>query len=355
MSERSKLIPVINTENTSRRADVIFVHGINADPQKTWMADNKLEGFPEESWLYWLGDDIPDVAVWTLGYPASAFAWQGFTMELEERAENITNLLLTYPGLDNNRPIIFVTHSMGGLLVKYILCRALSGDSTESNAKSLVERTKGIVFLSTPHTGANLANFIEFVAFLFTNPNVGELKRDEPKLLALNQDFCENFDQLDLQVRVFYEKNPTPIRKGIVGNLIRKIVVDEDSATFDRDKMPNVPMTPIDANHTSICWPIESYQLRQRDQLYSNIFQFIQKCLVIPPNPLKNTPVTMSVPTPSQKLRLQEKLIDLEEERNASNSQYRSAIDDAQRIRLQRKLDDLDKEIDDLKRQLNDM
>jgi hypothetical protein len=63
----------------------------------------------------------------------------------------------------------------------------------------------------------------------------------------------------------------------------------------------------------------------------------------------------MSVPTPSQKLRLQEKLIDLEEERNASNSQYRSAIDDAQRIRLQRKLDDLDKEIDDLKRQLNDM
>jgi hypothetical protein len=244
---------------------------------------------------------------------------------------------------------------MGGLLVKYILCRALSGDSTESNAKSLVERTKGIVFLSTPHTGANLANFIEFVAFLFTNPNVGELKRDEPKLLALNQDFCENFDQLDLQVRVFYEKNPTPIRKGIVGNLIRKIVVDEDSATFDRDKMPNVPMTPIDANHTSICWPIESYQLRQRDQLYSNIFQFIQKCLVIPPNPLKNTPVTMSVPTPSQKLRLQEKLIDLEEERSACHSQYRSAIDETHRVRLQRKLDDLDKKIDDLNRQLNDM
>ncbi len=70
---------------------------------------------------------------------------------------------------------------------------------------------------------------------------------------------------------------------------------------------------------------------------------------------LKNTPVTMSVPTPSQKLRLQEKLIDLEEERSACHSQYRSAIDDAQRIRLQRKLDDLDKEIDDLKRQLNDM
>ncbi|MFN9951858.1 MAG: hypothetical protein ACK55I_02070, partial [bacterium] len=85
MSETSELIDVINTKNTSRRADIIFVHGINADPRKTWMTNNKLEGkrFPEECWLYWLGEDIPDVAVWTLGYPASAFAWQGFTMELE--------------------------------------------------------------------------------------------------------------------------------------------------------------------------------------------------------------------------------------------------------------------------------
>jgi len=275
---RSELIPVANTTNTSRRADVIFVHGINADPRKTWMTDNKLEGFPEESWLYWLGEDIPSVAVWTLGYPANAFAWQGFTMELEKRAENITNLLLTCPGLDNNRPIIFVTHSMGGLLVKYILCRALGGFCTEPDAKSLVERTKGIVFLSTPHTGANLANFIEFVASLFTNPNVSELKKDEPKLLALNQDFCENFDRLDLQVRVFYEKIPTPIRKGIVGNLIRKIVVDEDSATFDRDKMPNVPMTPIDADHSSICW-VQSYQFRNQEQLYGNVIRFINAIL----------------------------------------------------------------------------
>jgi hypothetical protein len=67
-----ELISVVNTTNTSRYADVIFVHGINANPRTTWMTDNKLEGFPEESWLYWLGEDIPDVAVWTLGYPADA-------------------------------------------------------------------------------------------------------------------------------------------------------------------------------------------------------------------------------------------------------------------------------------------
>ena len=90
MMERSKLIPVINTTANPRQADVIFVHGINADPRNTWMPDNKPAGFPEASWLYWLGQDIPHVAVWTLGYPASACAWKGFTMELKDRADNIT-------------------------------------------------------------------------------------------------------------------------------------------------------------------------------------------------------------------------------------------------------------------------
>ncbi len=70
----SSLIPVINTEQANRSADVIFVHGINADARTTWMTDNQQEGFPRECWLYWLGEDIPDVAVWTLDYPASALA-----------------------------------------------------------------------------------------------------------------------------------------------------------------------------------------------------------------------------------------------------------------------------------------
>jgi hypothetical protein len=54
-----------------------------------------------------------------------------------------------------------------------------------------------------------------------------------------------------------------------------------------------------------------------------------------------------------QRTRIISEMAALFEERNASNSQYRSAIDDAQRIRLQRKLDDLDKKIDDLNCKLN--
>ncbi len=273
MSERTELIPVANTINTSRRADVLFVHGINADPRTTWMPDNELQGFPEESWLYWLGEDIPDVAIWTLSYPASASAWKGFTMPLKERADSITNLLLHHPHLNKNRPIIFVAHSMGGLLVKHILRRAKSGDYP--NAESLVEQTKGIVFLSTPHRGSDLANFIEHLAFLLPSVNVSELKKDEETLLELNKWFCTNFNRLDLQVQAFYETQPTPVNRDWLGNLIRKIVVDKDSGTL---ALPGVSVTPLDADHSSICW-VKSYQFRKQEQLYGNVCQFITECL----------------------------------------------------------------------------
>ncbi|MHC5914264.1 MAG: trypsin-like peptidase domain-containing protein [Nostoc sp.] len=70
----------------------------------------------------------------------------------------------------------------------------------------------------------------------------------------------------------------------------------------------------------------------------------------------KTSPKSQStLKSPRQKLRIQEELTDLQEEREACNSQYRSVIDEAERVRLKRKLDDFDKKIDDLERQVNNM
>ena len=70
-----------------------------------------------------------------------------------------------------------------------------------------------------------------------------------------------------------------------------------------------------------------------------------------PPN-IEREKVILSL---SQGKRIVSEIADLLKEREACNSQYRSAIDDAQRVRLKRKLDDLDKKIDDLERQLHGM
>ena len=53
-----------------------------------------------------------------------------------------------------NRRIIFVAHSLGGLVVQQSL--ALSLASAEKHIRPVQERTVGIVFMGTPHPGSNL-------------------------------------------------------------------------------------------------------------------------------------------------------------------------------------------------------
>jgi hypothetical protein len=73
-------------------------------------------------------------------------------------------------------------------------------------------------------------------------------------------------------------------------------------------------------------------------------------------SPSSNSPqILPRIKSSRQQLRLQEELTDLREEREACNNQYRSAIDEAQRVRLKRKLDDLDNQIDNIERQLDNM
>jgi hypothetical protein len=60
----------------------------------------------------------------------------------------------------SDHPIIFVAHSLGGILVKRAL--QLSNDLTSKNAddnRSIFVSTYGILFLGTPHTGADPAKW----------------------------------------------------------------------------------------------------------------------------------------------------------------------------------------------------
>lgn len=70
-----------------------------------------------------------------------------------------------------DHPIIFVCHSLGGILVKRAL--ELSNDSTSAHAdanRNVFVSTYGILFLGTPHTGSDAAKWglmLEKVRFPF--------------------------------------------------------------------------------------------------------------------------------------------------------------------------------------------
>ncbi|EDO28472.1 predicted protein, partial [Nematostella vectensis] len=58
------------------------------------------------------------------------------------------------------RPVIWITHSMGGLLVKQLLL--LASDSEEC----MSDNSRGIIFYSTPHQGSIVASYSSQARYL---------------------------------------------------------------------------------------------------------------------------------------------------------------------------------------------
>ena len=259
----SNLEEIRGTDNPNRRGDVVFVHGLNGDAHATWQP----EGQPDRFWPDWIGEDLPDVGVWSVGYSVDAFAWKGSTMPLADRAVNILVSLNTHD-LGTKRPVVFITHSLGGLLLKEMLRKATDGSVPEG--ETLAKNTKGIVFLSTPHAGSNLANFIGYLKFLLPSVSVQELQTQEPRLRELNTWYRNNVGKLGIQTQVYCERRKTPSGKTIWGQLISTLVVD---ATSSDPGIAGVTAVPMDDDHITISRPT------RKSDLYLRISRFIDSCL----------------------------------------------------------------------------
>ncbi|WP_242039837.1 AAA-like domain-containing protein [Anabaena sphaerica] len=261
-TEKTGLIKISGFDNPKRKGDIIFVHGLGGDARKTWHPEERDND--DNFWLMWLAKERPDLGIWSFGYNAAPFEWKGATMPLFDRASN----LLEYLTINDigERPIIFITHSMGGLLVKEMLRNAQT-----FNKKAVIEKTKGIVFLSTPHTGAHLANLVTNIG-IFTRKtiSVDELKSHIPQLRQLNEWYRQNVDAMAITTKVYYETKP----------ILTILVVDPDSAN---PGIKDVQPTATDDDHISITKPKSPDNL-----VYKGVSRFIKEQLSIIPKQAEN-------------------------------------------------------------------
>ena len=142
---------------------MVFVHGLGGDAAATWRYGVE----DSTSWPHRLGGEFPEVGVWSLGYPAAPTKWTrflgwfcerwrdaGYSMALPDRAAQVLDLIVQR-GL-GRRPLLFICHSLGGLLVKQLLRKA--DDATEPQKRQVATNTRAVLFLATPHAGAELAS-----------------------------------------------------------------------------------------------------------------------------------------------------------------------------------------------------
>jgi len=229
------LFKIVGCENAQRVADVVFVHGLDGDAITTWHPKDKSEAY----WPKWLGEDFPEVGVWSLGYAVSSSAWKGHAMPLFDRATQTLDLLELH-GL-GKRGLVFICHSLGGLLIKQVLRNAR--DSGNPALRGIIDQTRLIVFLSTPHSGSDIASWVKHIsALLRSNVSIDELKAHDPRLRELNQWYRNHARDLNITTFVYCEKLAT---SGF-------LVVNETTAD---PGIPGVTPVPLDLDHISICKP----------------------------------------------------------------------------------------------------
>jgi hypothetical protein len=247
--------------------DVVLIHGIIGDARMTWQHDR---ADAKTFWPDWLQEDCPWAHIWSLGFNAALSAWQQRSMPLADRGLNVLDQLYN-AGLADGKPLVFITHSMGGLVVKQLLNEAES--MGVSRYETIARSTVGIAFIGTPHSGANLASFLSFVnAALHANPTVRDMEQHSAELRKLHGWFLHYVTRQRLVCRSWCERLEVKPEIPLLGIKLPKgiIVVDETSGE------PNIPgerAIPLDEDHISIAKVRD-----RRQQLYQGILRFLEDC-----------------------------------------------------------------------------
>ena len=272
-------------DNSHPSGDIIFVHGLGGTARRTWSWDRNVDYF----WPAWLSeeDGLSSFRIFTYGYNSN-FKGAGTNLNIIDFAKDLLFQMLVFSdGVGECRlpigqqPIIFVAHSMGGLVVKkaYVLGR------NDSQYAHIISKTYGIMFLATPHRGAHYAKILNNI--LSTAPlglppkaYVDDLDTQSRAL----QDINEQFRTLcgDLSLVSFFETLKTSF------GITKSLIVEKESGVLG---YPQETSNPLNADHHTICkyrsredgnyisvknmlrlWALKLFQMCAPSKYYENIF-----------------------------------------------------------------------------------
>lgn len=237
---------------------IVFVHGLTGNRDTTWTHKNKF------FWPQQLADDIKTARIMTFGYDADPVKLWGMPGgdNLRNHGKKLAFAVSDRRRYCRQRPILFIVHSLGGLVCEQALLHCTEGDK---NLEKVFRSTRGTIFMGTPHAGADLANWGFILAKFLdtvrrTNPKLLEpLRQKSDVLLAVQQQFQQLLlkPDVNLEVYCFFES------KAVIGV---GYIVPEYSAALSQ-----YPNQSIDANHMDM-----TKFKSKNDEGYQGVFSRVQ-------------------------------------------------------------------------------
>ncbi|XP_068620814.1 protein SERAC1 [Battus philenor] len=213
----------------------------------------------------WLPKDCNNLRILGVNYWSSLSEWlEGCPLQSADIATRATELapaLIDAKVGQKNIPIIWLAHSMGGLIVKQLLIDAAE---RQDNFKNLCEQTRAVLFYSTPHRGSALANMPRAAAaVLWPSHDVKQLQENSPILLKIQNEFLKVADVYGFETISFAETLPTLV----TSFKVPMHFVQSQSADLGRGVFYQLPL-----DHLTICKPATRQSI-----LYTTVLDIIQK------------------------------------------------------------------------------
>ena len=205
--------------------DLVFIHGLTGDRERTWTYPGAPAPWPKTL----LPTQLPNARILTYGYDAYFLRRRSYVSSnrLRDHSKDFLNAFTTNraAGSALGRPIVFVVHSLGGLLCKDMLL--LSRSSPEQHLCDISEQTTAIAFMGTPHTGSVLAKWARIpasslgVVGSINTSLLSVLETHSEVLSRIQEDFLSMLRRLEqagrpIQITCFCETLPMPVVGQIV-------------------------------------------------------------------------------------------------------------------------------------------
>jgi protein SERAC1 len=168
--------------------------------------------------------------------------------------ENLLTVVVVKLRKAKERPIIFIAHSLGGLIVKrgLVFSENIQHVNTE-HLRSIYVSTYAILFLATPHLGsdqAKMGSALQSITHAVFPKKAMDSSGQLLSALRTQSETLQNINRLfmDFQsrYRIYYFHESLPMSLGVT----REFIVEEYSAAPTQD---GVERMGIEADHSSIC------------------------------------------------------------------------------------------------------
>ncbi|XP_032527579.1 protein SERAC1 [Danaus plexippus] len=195
----------------------------------------------------WLPQDCDSLRILGFNYWSKLSEWlEGCPLknaDIESRAEELGSVLIDAEV--GKKSIVWLAHSMGGLIVKKLLVDA--AQKSEPRFGNLCQKTKAVLFYSTPHKGSALATMPRAAAaILWPSQDVKQLQENSPVLLKMHNEFIKFADLFNWETISFAETQPTLV----TAFKVPVHFVESFSADLGRGVFYELPL-----DHLSICKP----------------------------------------------------------------------------------------------------